>query len=73
MTGQASRRRRSETLLDARDKPTAFVLPAGNTFQSQLNGQVAISAQKPKATVPWRVQPKRPDRQPDGALVGAGR
>lgn len=46
-----------KALLDARDKPTVCVLPAGNTFQSQLNGQVAISAQKPKATVPWRVQP----------------
>jgi hypothetical protein len=45
--------------IDQRPKPTALVLPAGNTFQSALNGRIEPDGSNPNlldATIPWRIQ-----------------
>lgn len=46
-------------LIDQRAKPTALVLPAGNTFQSALNLRVEPETKHPdrlQKTIPWRIQ-----------------
>jgi hypothetical protein len=44
-------------MIDGRKSPTALVLPAGNTFQSRLNGRVEVAGETLSADVAWRIQP----------------
>lgn len=59
--GSGSLARGLRALIDARNdrgKPTTLVVPAGNTFQAQLNGAIGHEAGGPlDATVRWHVPP----------------